>query len=76
MVGRDRKFSCRTLKTFGQTFSGNVKMSMSCFLENVDRLQKLKKTSFDGSPSVSGLRLFHLDIATRFEAFERQRNDE
>ena len=42
----------------GQTFSANTQIFISCFLEDIDGIRKLKKNEIDGSLCFSGARPF------------------
>ena len=41
----EAKASCRNIMRFGQSFSDNIKMFISCGPEDIDRLQKREKNS-------------------------------
>lgn len=45
----------------GQNFSGNIKMSISCSLEDIHRLQKWKNNSLADSQSFPIACLLHFD---------------
>ena len=51
---------CRSFITLGESLSTNNKMFTSGFPEDIARLQKMKKSSLDGSQSVSGANLIHI----------------
>ena len=64
------KTSSRNILMLRQTFSGNIKIAILCFLEDVDRVWKLKKDSLDGSRSVPFARLFPAGDLPLFEVFQ------
>ena len=50
----------------GHTFLNKTKISISCFLDDIDRLRKLKKNSLDGYQAFLGARLVNLNDAYGF----------
>ena len=63
MLGQDQKTSCRDFM-LGQIFSGNTKMSVSCFFEDIDHLRKGEEELGRQFSIVFRCVAFHVDDAS------------
>ena len=63
------KFRFRDFIMLGQNLLGNIKMPISCFLEDIDRSWKLQKNR-QTVPNDFPMRGFHVDDISVFEIFK------
>ena len=64
----------RTISGLKKHLAGQYEGYLVIFLESIDRSQKLKKNSLDGSQSFSGARLVHVDDVSENGQFEEKAN--